>query len=200
MTIFRRAALLLSLSALPLAALAQGLSGPSTSSTGAMPGAAMPGLSGGAAASPPGLVGMAAPGASAAPGGAAAPVVGTIGTIGDSGAIITHQGKIYETAQVGDATQGFLVIDNQGSAADTLTGLSCPIADTTSLVGSDGKPIKTVEVAPGKPAALAANGPHLALQSTHFQIFRGSVIPCTLTFQKAGQIQVLLKATKPPGG
>ena len=201
MTSFPRAALVLSLLA-PLPALAQGLSGPSTSGAStpsAMPGAVMPGLSGGAAAAPPGLVGMAAPGATAAPGGAGAPLVGTVGTIGDSGAIATHQGKIYETAKVGDPTQGFLTIDNQG-AADTLTGLSCPIADTTKLVGADGKTIQKVDVAPGKPATLAVGGPHLALQGTHFQISRGSVIPCTLTFQKAGQIQVLLEARKPPAG
>ena len=120
--------------------------------------------------------------------------------ISDNGAIVTHHGKIYETTQIGDPTEGFMTIDNRSNTEDTLIGQSCSIADTTTLVGADGKPADKIDIAPGKLATLAANGLHLALQNTHFRIFRGSVIPCTLTFQKAGQLQVLLVATKPPSG
>ncbi len=188
--------------ALPAAVLAQGLSGPSTAgvsgSAGAMPGAAMPGLSGGPAASPPSLAGINVPAATATPSATAAPLIGTVGEVGASGSIVTHQGIIYETQQIGDATKGFMTIVNEGSADDKLTGLSCPIADSTTLVGADGKPVTKVDVAPNKPAMLTTNGPHLTLQGTHFLISHGSVIPCTLTFQNAGQVQVFLEARKQP--
>ncbi len=147
---------------------------------------------------------MGAAGATTAPGAATqpGPLSTTAATVpanpDGAGALVADHGVIYETNTAGDPTQGFLTIQNQGHTTDTLTALACPIADTTTLVGADGKPESNVGVAPGKPLTLSAKGPHLALKSTHLPIYPGSTIPCALTFRNAGPIQVMLYAMKAP--
>jgi copper(I)-binding protein len=116
----------------------------------------------------------------------------------DVGTISADNGVIYKTDQVGVGTQGFFDIVNNGSTADTLTKAQCQVADTTSLVGTDGKPVGNLAVPAGQTVSLSAKGPHLILQSTHFVIQTGSAVPCTLSFAGAGDIQVLLYSQPPP--
>jgi copper(I)-binding protein len=107
------------------------------------------------------------------------------------GAITADHGTIVY-APIGGATKAFMNIQNSGTEPDTLTGLDCPIADTTSLVGPDGKPATSLVIPPGKTVVISKDGPMLDLQSVHFIVTYGSVVPCMLTFSNAGQIQILL--------
>jgi copper(I)-binding protein len=75
--------------------------------------------------------------------------------------------------------------------------VACPIADTTSLIDAGGTSLNNLDVAAGASVVLAPKGVHLHLQNLHFQVFRGSVIPCMLTFRTFGQIEVMLYAAKP---
>jgi copper(I)-binding protein len=106
--------------------------------------------------------------------------------------IIAQHGKIYETKKAGMETEGFIEIDNGAAAPDTLTSVDCPIADSTSMIGPGGQVIDSLTVAPGQSLTLAADGPHLLLQSTHFSVDAGGAIPCSLTFANAGEISVYL--------
>jgi copper(I)-binding protein len=108
------------------------------------------------------------------------------------GGIVVRYGRIFETNQAGMQTQGFIEIQNSQPVADTLTAVECSIAGSTSLVGPRGAPVNSLSVAPGKILVLAANGPHILLQSTHFAIDQGGAIPCSLIFQNAGEISVYL--------
>jgi copper(I)-binding protein len=125
----------------------------------------------------------------------------TVITTADSGlaplSIIAHHGTIYQTDKAGDPTQGFMEIDNTGGA-DALVEASCPIADTTSIVGPDGKPLGNLAIPAGQKVMLRANGPHLLLQATHFSVLYGGIIPCSLTFSKAGTMSIFLYAAKAP--
>jgi hypothetical protein len=112
-------------------------------------------------------------------------------------AISVHGETIYQTARAGDATQGFFQIANSG-AADTLTKADCPIADSTSIVGADGKPLASLAVPAASNISLAPGGPHLLLQSTHFSVQYGGLIPCSLTFTNAGTVSIFLEATPAP--
>ncbi|OYV35180.1 MAG: hypothetical protein B7Z80_19135 [Rhodospirillales bacterium 20-64-7] len=114
-----------------------------------------------------------------------------------SGDIIARHGTIYQTTKAGDPTQGFLQIHNI-SDADVLTGANCPVADTTSLVGPNNQPISNLAIPARQDVALTANGPHLLLTSTHFPVQFGGIIPCSLTFKKAGVVSVFLFAVLPP--
>lgn len=110
----------------------------------------------------------------------------------DGTGITAHHGKVYETAKAGLMTQAFLEIDNTRGSADTLSSVDCPIADSTSIVSKTGAPLGPLAVAAGVRLLLSADGPHLLLQSTHFSIVPGGAIPCSLTFQNAGEIPVYL--------
>jgi copper(I)-binding protein len=111
--------------------------------------------------------------------------------------IVAHHGSIYQTKKAGDPTEGFFDIENTG-VADTLTAAICPIADSTTLVGADGKPITGVAVPALQNINLTANGPHLLLQSTHFSVQYGGIIPCSVTFTNAGTLSIFLYATPKP--
>ncbi len=110
----------------------------------------------------------------------------------DDAGITAHHGKIYETREAGQTTQGFLEIDNSLATPDRLTGVNCPVAGSTIMVSKDGAPIRGLALAAGEHLLLSANGPHFLLQSTRFTIDTGGSIPCSLTFQNAGEIQIYL--------
>lgn len=129
-----------------------------------------------------------------------APMNGTMmngGSATDGPVMTAFHGKVYQTHKGDLVTQGFLTIQNQGGGADTLTAVSCPIADTTTLVDAGGTTLNNLDVAAGASVVLAPKGLHLQLQTLHFQVYRGSVIPCVLTFHSFGQIEVMLYADKP---
>jgi copper(I)-binding protein len=112
--------------------------------------------------------------------------------------ITAHHGTVVQTGKAGVATEGFFEIDNAG-AADTLTSVTCAIADTTVLAGADGKPLGSLAVPAGQDVKLTAQGPHLLLQATHFAVQPGGILPCSLTFTTAGTISVFLYAIAAPG-
>jgi len=94
-------------------------------------------------------------------------------------------------------TEGFLEIDNTG-AADTLVAANCPIADTTQIIGPDGKPMTSVAIPALQNVTLTAKGPHLLLQGTHFSVQYGSIVPCSVTFTNAGTLSIFLYAMPKP--
>jgi len=108
-------------------------------------------------------------------------------------------GTVWQTKKIGNTTQGFMEIHNTGDHADVLTAWSCPIADTTTLVDASGKPLHELDIPAGQTVTLAANGPHLLLQTTHYTVDIGSVVPCALTFQGAGDIGGYLNSVPAPG-
>lgn len=109
-------------------------------------------------------------------------------------------GAVWPTKKIGAPTQGFMQIHNNAAAGDVLTGWSCPIADTTTLVDAAGKPLQSLAIPAGGSVTLAPDGPHLLLQGTHFAVARGSVLPCALTFQNAGDIGAYLNEIPAPKG
>jgi copper(I)-binding protein len=123
---------------------------------------------------------------------------GSLAGLANAPAMIAHHGKVYETRKAGLATQAFVEIDNGTITPDVLTGIACPIADSSRIIDQNGAPIPQLAVAAGQHLTLSAAGPHLLLQSTHFSIDQGGAIPCTLSFRNAGQILVYLYATPAP--
>jgi copper(I)-binding protein len=111
--------------------------------------------------------------------------------------IVAHHGSVYQTDKPGDPTEGFLQVDNTGPA-DTLVAANCPIADSTQIIGPDGKPITSVPIPALKNVSLTTNGPHLLLQGTHFSVQYGSIIPCSVTFTNAGTLSIFLYAVPKP--
>lgn len=111
--------------------------------------------------------------------------------------VTAHHGTVYQTQDAGTATQGFLEIDNVGDA-DALTGVTCPLADDTSLVDPHGDKIQNLPIPARQDVKLTADGPHIVLQKTHFSVAYGGIVPCSLTFEYAGNVSVFLYAIPAP--
>ncbi len=112
-------------------------------------------------------------------------------------AISADDGSVGQQ-KAGGTTQAFFTIHNEGGGPDVLTSVSCSIAATTTLADAAGKPMQNLPIPANQSVAMAAKGPHLILQNTYFEISSGSLVPCTLTFQNAAQIGVMLNAAPTP--
>jgi len=112
--------------------------------------------------------------------------------------VTVDHGAVWQTQHEGDQTEAFFDIHNIGGSADVLTAADCFDADTTSLVDGSGKPLKSLTVQPGQSVSLTKNGPHLLLLGTHYKVDYGSVLPCSFTFQTAGDIGGYLNAVPAP--
>jgi len=95
---------------------------------------------------------------------------------------------------------GYLTIANTGSTADRLVAASSPAAGKVEIheMTMDGGVMKMralangLPIEPGKTAALAPGGNHLMLLDLKAPLKAGDKVPVTLTFEKAGKIDVTL--------
>lgn len=99
----------------------------------------------------------------------------------------------------------YMEISNHGESVDRLTGASSPIAKRVSLHGhsmKDGvarmRPIETVVVEPGTSSVLAPGGLHIMLMELNEPLTPDKHFPLTLTFEKAGKIEVEIVVIKNP--
>ncbi len=99
----------------------------------------------------------------------------------------------------------YMEISNRSESVDRLIGASSPIAKRVSLHGhttSDGvvrmRPIEAIDVEPGASSVLAPGGLHIMLMELKEPLTAGKNLPLTLTFEKAGQIEVEIVVIKNP--
>ncbi|MEO8344133.1 MAG: copper chaperone PCu(A)C [Betaproteobacteria bacterium] len=97
-------------------------------------------------------------------------------------------------AQVAGA---FLTIENRGKDADRLVGASSPVAGQVEIheMAMDGgvmkmRAVKEVDLPPGAKVQLRPGGYHVMLQSLKQPLKAGDAMPLTLTFEKAGSIDI----------
>ena len=96
----------------------------------------------------------------------------------------------------------YLTLVNNGSETDRLIGASSPVADNIQFhderdEGSVSKmlALQAIDVAPGASVMLKPSGLHLMLRIKH-QLKQGETFPLTLTFEKAGPIEVTVRVGK----
>jgi copper(I)-binding protein len=100
-------------------------------------------------------------------------------------------------AQVG---AGYMTITNKGTTADRLMAAASPAAGQVQIheMSMDGGIMKMRELAggltinAGKSVALAPGGFHLMLMGLKAPLKAGDKVPVTLTFEKAGKVDVSL--------
>jgi len=96
---------------------------------------------------------------------------------------------------------GYLTIENKGSAADKLVGVSGDIAgkiEVHEMAMNDGvmkmRPLdKGLTIEPGKTVKLAPGGYHLMMMDLKNPLKQGDKVPVTLQFEKAGKVAVTLE-------
>lgn len=95
-------------------------------------------------------------------------------------------------------TAAFMVLDNQGTSAVTITGASAEIAETVELhdmVMTDGKAIMTqmesgIEVPAGKGQLLQPGGMHVMLMDLKGELAAGDEVTLTLTLSDDSEVEV----------
>ncbi|MBB5374068.1 copper chaperone PCu(A)C [Acidocella aromatica] len=112
--------------------------------------------------------------------------------------VTLDHGSVWQTKKVNVRTEGFIQIHNKGNAVDVLTGANCSIAGSTELVGADGKDLDSLTIQPGQTLTLSADGPHLLMRHLSYTVDYGSILPCSFTFQEAGDLLGYLNATPAP--
>ena len=105
-----------------------------------------------------------------------------------------------KTATTGAA---FLTIKNKGKTNDTLIGVSSEIAKKTKIHKSSIKKnimkmrhVGRVYLPAGKITKLRPNSFHIMFMGLHKPIKQGDLFLLTLTFKTAGDIKLLVKASK----
>jgi copper(I)-binding protein len=95
---------------------------------------------------------------------------------------------------------GFLTITNGGTTADRLVAVSSPAASQVQIheMKMDGTIMRMrevdggLEIPPGATVALAPGGFHLMMMGLKGPLKEATRVPVTLTFEKAGKIDVEL--------
>ncbi len=95
------------------------------------------------------------------------------------------------------AGAAYVTITNQGREVDHLMRAETPVAATASLHThrmEDGimkmRPVEAVEINPGAPTVMKPGGLHIMLMGLKAPLMEGETFPLTLTFEKAGSIDV----------
>lgn len=116
-----------------------------------------------------------------------------------------HIGHPYARATVPGQPSGgaFLSIENKGKEADKLIGVSSPAAKNAEIhtMSMDGNVMKMrevgeIELAPASTVNMTpGNGYHIMLIGLTQPLKAGDKFPLTLTFQKAGKVEVSVHVT-----
>ena len=116
-----------------------------------------------------------------------------------------HIGHPYARATVAGQPSGgaFLSIENKGKEADKLISVSSPVAKSAEIhtMSMDGNVMKMrevgeIELAPASTVnMIPGNGYHIMLIGLTQPLKAGDKFPLTLTFQKAGKVEVSVHVT-----
>jgi copper(I)-binding protein len=100
-------------------------------------------------------------------------------------------------ALAGRTSAAYMTLVNPTETPDRLLSAASPIAQTVELhahLHEGGvmrmRPVAAIEVHPGEPAVLAPGGLHVMLIGLTRDLKRGETIRLTLSFEKAGRIEV----------
>jgi copper(I)-binding protein len=94
---------------------------------------------------------------------------------------------------------GFLTLRNNGAQPDRLLSASTPLARTTEIHETvrDGevmrmRPVAALDVPAGASVSLRPGGAHVMMMGLTEALRPGATVPLTLTFERAGAVQVRL--------
>lgn len=100
---------------------------------------------------------------------------------------------------------GYVTITNTGSEADRLVGAASPVAGVTQIheMKMEGDLMKMnevpegVEIPAGATVTLKPGGLHIMFMQLQQPLVEGTTVPLTLTFEKAGSVEVELSVESP---
>jgi len=117
-----------------------------------------------------------------------------------AGDLVISQGWSRATPNGAKIGGGYLTIENKGTAPDRLISVSADIASKTEVhemaMKNNVMTMRPVEngltIDPGKTVKLSPGGYHLMMFDLKRPLKQGDTLPITLTFEKAGKVNVSL--------
>jgi hypothetical protein len=103
---------------------------------------------------------------------------------------------------------GYLSVTNTGAMADRLTGAAAGFADAAMLHRSQTDPqgvssmthVAALEIPAGQTVTLAPGGHHVMFLGLTQRLAEGDLLPVTLTFERAGPVEVEFMVDPPRAG
>ena len=100
----------------------------------------------------------------------------------------------------------YLTLENKGTSADKLVGISSPVAQSVEIhtMAMDNgvmkmREVPSIELKPGEKVAMQpGDGYHLMLMGLTQQLKAGDKFPMTLSFEKAGKKEVSVRVEGKP--
>ncbi len=119
------------------------------------------------------------------------------------GEIVIHHPWSRTTPPGAKVGGGYLLIKNTGKVADRLIEVKTPAAKMVEMHNSvveagvmKMREVDTIEIKPGQTVTLKPQGLHLMLMMLEKPLMQGNRFPVTLTFEKAGKIDVMMQVEK----
>ncbi len=117
--------------------------------------------------------------------------------------MIVTGAKAYATSEGSTTGAIFLTVQNPGTEADKLTGVSTTVAPTAEIhetyTDETGvtqmRKIESLDLAAGQQIELSPSANHIMLMGLTSPLMEGSTFPVTLTFEKASPITVPVVVT-----
>ena len=118
------------------------------------------------------------------------------------GALEISQAWTRATPATAQSAGGFLTITNKGTTPDRLTSASSPVSAKVEVheMRMDGNVMKMrelekgLEIAPGATVMLKPGSFHIMFMGLKAPVAKDAQVPLTLVFEKAGTINIELKA------
>jgi copper(I)-binding protein len=115
-----------------------------------------------------------------------------------AGDVVIREPWSRATPRGATTAAGYLSIENRGSAPDRLISGTSPAAErfeVHEMTMTDGimrmRPVQGgVALAPGATVQLQPGGYHIMLIGLKEQVKEGATVPATLTFEKAGKVDI----------
>lgn len=98
---------------------------------------------------------------------------------------------------VAKSAAGYMTISNEGDTAEELIAVRTPFASSSTLhttIFEDGiakmRPLAGLPIAPGEVVNLEPGGMHVMFMGLSGPAYEGDMIPSTLVFRKAGDVEI----------
>lgn len=123
-------------------------------------------------------------------------------TVGSNSIVVEHP---WARATPGGAKTGaaYLSLINHGSSSDRLLGATTPVADKVQFHSTSEengvsrmREMHTVEISPGAKLTFSPGGMHIMMVGLKQPLKEGQTLPLTLTFEKAGKVDVTVSVAK----
>ncbi|RFB80686.1 copper chaperone PCu(A)C [Methylovirgula sp. 4M-Z18] len=138
---------------------------------------------------------------------ASAPARADMSTVYTAGKMKVSMPWTRATPKGVDVAVGYVTITNTGTEPDRLTGGSTSVAahfELHEMSTSGGvmkmRELEGIDIKPGQTVELKPNGFHIMMTDLKQQIKKGDHIKATLTFEKAGSVDVDFEAGGVGGG